>query len=178
MDQLVLRNIYHIYMMFARIIVPAGLMWLTSTAQQAIHAVLCIAGNGNDSPMRVDDIAAEIGCPRNYLSKTLHALTRAGVLVSERGPLGGFRLSRTADRLTLGEVVAPFEPIGERRCLLGFASCSDRKPCKAHATWRHLAGDVDEFFRTTTIASLADETAPAATQTSRRPARHHSIRRS
>lgn len=153
-------------------------MWLSSTAQQAIHAVLCIAGKGDDRPMRVDDIAAEIGCPRNYLSKTLHALTRAGVLISERGPLGGFRLSRAADRLTLGEVVAPFEPVGERRCLLGFASCSDRRPCKAHATWRDLAGDVDEFFRTTKIASLVDQTVPAPTRTPRRPARHHSNRRS
>jgi hypothetical protein len=75
-------------------------------------------------------------------------------------------------------VVAPFEPVGERRCLLGFATCSDRNPCKAHDTWRHLAGDVDEFFRTTTVASLLEEPAPAASRTSRSSARHHSNRRS
>src|SRR5512141_2257051 len=94
------------------------LMWLSSTAQQALHAVLCIAQADGDAPVRVDDIARVMGCPRNYLSKTLHLLTRAGVLRSERGPKGGFRLASPPDRITLARVVAPFEPVGERRCLV------------------------------------------------------------
>jgi len=130
-------------------------MWLSSTAQQALHAVLCVAGSVDDGPLRVDEIAAVIGCPRNYLSKTLHALTRAGVLRSERGPRGGFRLAAPAEQLTLARVIAPFEPIGERRCLVGLPSCSDRNPCPAHHRWKTVAGTVDDFFTKTTIASLA-----------------------
>jgi Rrf2 family protein len=129
-------------------------MWLSSTAQQALHAVLCIAGSGEDGPVRVDEIAAVIGCPRNYLSKTLHLLTRAGVLTSERGPRGGFRLATASERLTLARVVAPFEPVGERRCLVGRATCGDKNPCAAHHRWKKVAGAVDEFFTKTTIASL------------------------
>lgn len=129
-------------------------MWLSSTAKQAVHAVLCIAQADNDTPVRVDEIAGIIGCPRNYLSKTLHLLTRAGVLRSERGPKGGFRLATTPERLTIARVIAPFEPVGERRCLIGRATCSDGNPCAAHHRWKSIAGDVDEFFNKTTIASL------------------------
>ena len=129
-------------------------MWLSSTAQQAIQAVLCIAGSADDGLVRTDEIAAVIGCPRNYLSKTLHTLARAGVLRSERGPKGGFRLSTPPDRLTLARVVAPFEPVGERRCLAGRTTCGDANPCAMHHRWKKVAGPVDAFFTKTTIASL------------------------
>ena len=129
-------------------------MWLSSTAQQAIHAVLCIAGSEEEGPVRVDEIAAVMECPRNYLSKTLHLLSRAGVLRSERGPKGGFRLASSPERLSLARVVAPFEPITERRCLVGRPKCGDANPCAVHHRWKKVAGGVDEFFNKTTIADL------------------------
>jgi Rrf2 family iron-sulfur cluster assembly transcriptional regulator len=144
----------------------ASSVWLSSTAQQSIHAVLCIAGHADDGPVRVDEIAAVTGAPRNYLSKTLHVLVRAGVLRSERGPKGGFRLSTSPERLTLSRVVAPFEPVGERRCLVGRPSCGDARPCAVHHRWVEVAEQVNEFFKTTTIATLLEEN-PRATEEAR-----------
>ena len=60
-------------------------MFLNSTAQNALRAVLYVAEHGVEVPVRVDDIAAALGIPRNYLSKTMHTLTRVGVLRSVRG---------------------------------------------------------------------------------------------
>lgn len=142
-------------------------MWLTSTAQQAIHAVMCIADCQDDGPVRVDEIAALIGCPRNYLSKTLYALTRAGVLRSERGPRGGFRLGADADQLTLAQVVAPFEPVGQRRCLVGRPTCGDANPCAAHKHWKKVAAPMDDFFKRTTVADLAGGNPRASAETRR-----------
>ena len=140
-------------------------MWLSSTAQQAIHAVLCIADGADEGPLRVDEIAAIIGLPRNYLSKTLYQLTRAGVLRSERGPRGGFRLALPAEKLTLARVVDPFEPIGERRCLVGRATCGDANPCAAHSKWKKVARGVDDFFRKTTVAELSKSNPRASAET-------------
>ncbi len=129
-------------------------MWLSSTAQQAIHAVLYIGADADHGPVRVDDIAVALGCPRNYLSKTLHSLVRAGVLRSERGPKGGFQLSAPPEKVTLAQVIAPFEPVGQRRCLLGRPECSDKHACMLHEHWLRVAGPVDAFFTKTTVASL------------------------
>ena len=129
-------------------------MWLSSTAQQAIHAVLCIASGADHGPVRVDEIAVVLGCPRNYLSKTLHSLVRAGVLRSERGPKGGFELSTPARKVTLSQIIAPFEPVGQRRCLLGRPKCSDKHPCMLHERWSRVATPIDVFFTKTTVASL------------------------
>lgn len=151
-------------------------MWLSSTAQQAIHAVLCIAG-GRGEPVRVETIAQATGFPRNYLSKTLHALARAGILRSERGPRGGFRLARAANRLTLAAVSAPFTRPGQRRCLLGRAHCGDANPCAAHPRWSELAGGMEAFFRTTTIAHLLEDSIAGPPRRARTPLYHPNPRK-
>lgn len=142
-------------------------MWLSSTAQQAIHAVLCVARGGGEA-LRADGIAEATGLPRNYLSKTLHALTRAGVLTSERGPRGGFRLAHAPERLSLALVIAPFSRPA-RRCLLGRPTCGDRDPCPAHARWSEVAGTIEDYLRTTTIANLIDERSRRAPAPPARP---------
>ncbi len=129
-------------------------MWLNSTAQNALRAVLYIAEHAADGPVRVDDVAASLDSPRNYLSKTLHALARAGVLRSTRGPKGGFQLVDPPDRLALARVVRPFEPAGERRCLMGRATCGDAHPCQIHHRWSRTATAVEDFFDHTTVADL------------------------
>ena len=129
-------------------------MFLNATAQNALRAVLYIAVHGADVPVRVDSVAASLECPRNYLSKTLHALTRAGVLRSVRGRHGGFQLVDSPTALVLSRVVGPFQPKGERRCLLGRVTCGDAHPCPAHHRWSRVASDLEGFFGQTTVADL------------------------
>jgi len=136
-------------------------MPLNSTTQYALRAVLYVAEHGSAEPVRVEAIAADLRAPRNYLSKTMHALARAGILVSERGPRGGFRLARPARRISLGDVVAPFDDLTQRRCLLGRATCGWKNPCSAHPRWEAVAAAQQAFFRETTVADLLGEIADA-----------------
>jgi Rrf2 family protein len=134
---------------------------LSHTAEYALRAVLFLADRG-DRPASVDEIAAAVGVPRNYLSKTLHRLAQEGVLDSTRGKGGGFRLAVDPARLKLLQVVQPFDPItAERRCLLGRPQCSDRNPCPAHHQWRAVSEQVSQFFRDRTVADLVGERADA-----------------
>ncbi|MEK6688644.1 MAG: Rrf2 family transcriptional regulator, partial [Gemmatimonadota bacterium] len=57
---------------------------LPQTAEYALRAVLHIASKPD--LVRVATLAEELDIPRNYLSKTLHQLARAGILQSTRGP--------------------------------------------------------------------------------------------
>ena len=129
-------------------------MWLNGTSQSALRAVLYIAGRRGPDPVRVDEIAAALGAPRNYLSKTLHGLAHAGVLRSTRGPRGGFRLADPPDQLVLARIIAPFEPVAARRCLIGRPNCGREHPCLAHHRWERVAGAITAFFDQTTVADL------------------------
>jgi Rrf2 family protein len=118
---------------------------------------LALAAEREGHPLGAARLAGLLDIPQNYLSKTLHQLARAGVLESNRGKLGGFRLARSPDRITLLEVVSPFDDLtGRRVCLLGRPVCNDHTACAAHARWKAVADRTATFFRETTVADLAE----------------------
>jgi len=128
---------------------------LSQTAEYALRAVLYLAASGSDEPVRVGEMAQALAIPQNYLSKILHQLTRARVLSSNRGKLGGFRLAVAPERMALAQIVVPFDRLDERRrCLLGRPQCSDDTACAAHTRWKDVAERVTVFFRETTVADL------------------------
>lgn len=127
---------------------------LSQTAEYALRAVLTLAVEPGGQ-LGAAQLADRLDVPRNYLSKTLHQLARAGILESTRGKTGGFRLGRNPDRITLLDVVQPFDDItGRRVCLLGKPVCSDHAACAAHAKWKAVSERNAEFFRDTTVADL------------------------
>lgn len=131
---------------------------ISRTAKYALRAVVHLAVEARNGPVPVDAVAEELEVPRNYLSKTLHRLAKAGVLDSTRGPHGGFRLEADPRTLTLQEVVAPFDEAETRRqCLLGRDRCTDEDPCPAHHRWKDLARRTAAFFQQTTVADLIEE---------------------
>jgi Rrf2 family transcriptional regulator, iron-sulfur cluster assembly transcription factor len=128
---------------------------LNQTAEYALRAVIYLAQRGENEPVRVGDIAEDLGVPQNYLSKVLHILARDGILNSTRGPQGGFTLARAADELFLSDVISPFDPIHDR-CLLIRRRCSEHEPCVAHHSWKDVASRLRSFFRETSVATLID----------------------
>ncbi|MDH3455674.1 MAG: Rrf2 family transcriptional regulator [Gemmatimonadota bacterium] len=136
---------------------------LSGTAQYALRAVVQLARGYPGAPMRADDLATAVNVPRNYLSKILHQLVRAGVLSSSRGKHGGFTLSVPPHEIAMLDVVSPFDDVGaQRSCLFGRLECSDEDPCPAHDRWRATAEQLSTFFRETTIADvLSDGTGTA-----------------
>jgi Rrf2 family protein len=134
-------------------------VWISGTTQYALRAVLFVAEHGTDEPVRVDAIAAALNVPRNYLSKTLHSLARAGVLRSGRGPRGGFQLAAPPGEISLARVAAPFDDLGARNCLLGRTTCGWKNPCSVHPRWEAVSNSLQSFFRDTTIADLLGDIA-------------------
>jgi len=136
---------------------------ISQTGEYALRAVLYLAQHQDGDPVSVETIAEELSMPRNYLSKTLHQLAKRGILASARGPRGGFELAVPSDRLSLLEIIEPFDDLeGRGQCLLGRPECSDQTPCAAHHRWRDLAQRVSTFFRETTVDDLIVEMNGAA----------------
>ncbi|MBM3908297.1 MAG: Rrf2 family transcriptional regulator [Gemmatimonadetes bacterium] len=152
-------------------------MWISGTSQYAVRAVVHVAEHGTAAPVRVGPIAEALDVPRNYLSKTLHALARAGVLKSERGPRGGFQLALPASQLTLARVAAPFEDVQSRHCLLGRPQCGGASACAAHGRWSTVSTALQHYFASTTIADLLDDDRAARTPPTLRAPRRTGARR-
>lgn len=71
----------------------------------AIEAVLDVAYNAGETPVRSGEITERQGIPPRYLEPVLQQLVRAGILVGVRGPRGGYRLGRDRRRISVGDIV-------------------------------------------------------------------------
>ncbi|HET9984522.1 MAG TPA: Rrf2 family transcriptional regulator [Longimicrobiales bacterium] len=128
---------------------------ISQTAEHALRAVLFLARQPGQGSVPADAIAAALGAPRNYLSKTLQQLARAGIVVGTRGPTGGFRLAVPADTLSVAELVEVFDE--EHRsgmCLLGGTRCTGESPCAAHFNWKAVTAEARAPLERTVIADL------------------------
>ena len=138
---------------------------LSKSAEYAIRALHRLAFARGEGPVTTAELARRVEVPESYLSKLLHRLQQEGVVVSQRGRGGGFELARPPGRVTLAEVVAPFDDVMERRCVLGRPECRDDAPCAAHEAWKEAVDELRDFFRETSLEELgppATDRAPPA----------------
>jgi Rrf2 family protein len=85
---------------------------LQTASRLAIYAVLELASDP-ERQLSAGDIAQKYGVSTHHLAKVLHGLRRAGLVHSVRGAGGGFRFAGNARRVTLRDIIALFEPLGE-----------------------------------------------------------------
>lgn len=129
---------------------------MTQTGQYALRAMDFLAACGDRKFHLVREVSAQLGAPQQYLSKVLHVLARQGMLKSQRGRLGGFRLSRKPEEITLFEILDPLEDLGRyKNCILGKESCEKQSICRMHGMWAEIRDRYLNFLKETTLAQLS-----------------------
>jgi Rrf2 family protein len=84
-------------------------MKLSAKVEYASLAIIALARQLDGSPLRIEVICRNYGIPRSFLSHIILRLKAAGLVDSIRGPYGGYRLSRDAESISLGDVVRAVE---------------------------------------------------------------------
>lgn len=139
---------------------------LTQTAEYALRAVHFLAKHPEES-RTIQQIAADTKVPADYLSKVMQGLARGGVVASQRGKRGGFRLAQPVESLSLldiTEAVAPAQVLSE--CPRGLPEHKDRL-CKLHQTCREAMLAFNEKMADTRLIDVLDS--PYLTQGCRQP---------
>lgn len=80
-------------------------MKLTRASSYALHAVAFMAAQKHDRPVASHHIAHARGIPERFLLKVLKPLVSARVLLSIKGPNGGYRLAKAPSDITMLEIV-------------------------------------------------------------------------
>jgi len=92
--------------------------------------------------------------PEEFLHKTIQILSRAGLVVTQRGVQGGVRLGRPLDKITIANVIEAMEgPIALNVCLSPGYQCSNMGMCKVR---RVLASAQNVMVKELNKKSLAD----------------------
>ncbi|HTU00991.1 MAG TPA: Rrf2 family transcriptional regulator [Candidatus Sulfotelmatobacter sp.] len=120
-------------------------MKLSKKGEYALRSLinLGIAAEMKRTLVQVSELAESEQLPVKFLEQILHTLKEAGIVASQRGKFGGYRLARPARRIYIGEVVrlidGPLAPIG---CVSQTAYEPCTCPDEAHCGLRMLMVDV------------------------------------
>ena len=115
-------------------------MLLTAKTEYACLAVLELALHQHEvKPLRIVDISSRQGIPSRFLVQILLQLKAAGIVTSIRGASGGYRLSRPANTITLGEVTSVVA--GESTQLIPNATLETPLSIALFQTWNRVATD-------------------------------------
>ncbi len=120
-------------------------MKLSKKGEYALRSLinLGIAAEMNRKLVQVSELAESEQLPIKFLEQILQALKEAGIVESQRGKFGGYRLGRPAKKIYIGEVVrlidGPLAPIG---CVSQTAYEPCTCPDEAHCGLRMLMLDV------------------------------------
>ncbi len=133
---------------------------LSRRAKYALKAMISLAGHRGLEPLSVTDIAKRANVPRAFLEQILSDLKRRNLVVSRRGALGGFRLSRAADEITFADVIRHIDgplalaPCASRTAYRPCPECGDVKTCTLRRTLLKARDATAQVLEHTTLADV------------------------
>lgn len=128
---------------------------IPQAVEYSLRAMVLLTQN-LDTPVTVQAIAERGQIPAAYLSKLLQGLTRAGLVVSQRGVGGGYLLTRRPAEITLADVVSAIEPLQRiRKCPLGISG--HVALCPLHRRLDEALATIEKTFQETTLNDLCQE---------------------
>jgi len=114
---------------------------------QAMLYIACHSENGKNADLK--SIAVSESIPSHFLSKILQELVRKKLLVSTKGPAGGYRLAREASAISLFDVIKAIDgPDIFERCGILNRTCSKDNPCILHKRFQVNMENIKQLYIT------------------------------
>lgn len=125
---------------------------ISEAASLAIHSMALISAG--DAKLNVNQIAEITGASRNHLAKVLQMLVKYDLLVSNRGPKGGFELKKDAGQISLFEIYQLIEGvIDENYCGLHHHPCPF-EDCVFGGMIRQFTNDFVEYLQNKKLSEI------------------------
>ena len=130
---------------------------ISRASEYAIRALTYLAQQQSGEYHLARAMAGELGIPAPFLAKILQPLVARGLIHSQRGRSGGFRLAKTSKEVFLYQIVDAQEHLGRvRECMLGQAECTDERACPLHHYWKRTSEEYLAVLASTTLQDLTE----------------------
>jgi Rrf2 family protein len=129
---------------------------ITAKVDYAIRAAIELAAASSEAPVKGEQLARAQGIPLRFLENILRELRRAGIVSTQRGAEGGYRLARPADEITLADIIRTVEgPLaavqGVRPEALSYPGAARELP----EVWIALRASLRSVLEAVTLADVA-----------------------
>ena len=126
------------------------LLNISDAASLALHSMVFLASN-RERKISTREIADALNASENHLSKVMQRLVKGKLLVSKRGPSGGFLISKPLDEITFMEIYESVEGRFDIKACLFMESLCDGKGCIFGCLHEMIQDQVQDFFMKTTL---------------------------
>ena len=131
-------------------------MRITRTADYGVRVMTRLAVAPTGTRMTVAELAHESQSTVAFTGKILQRLVAARLLVSHRGFEGGFELARSADSITLLDIVTALDgKLCLNECLPGGVGCDRASTCTAHQVWQRAQDALAQVLGAESLAQMA-----------------------
>ena len=132
----------------------------SQTAEYALRAVVWLASHA-DAPVTRGELARATKVPPDYLSKVMQHLGRNGIVHARPGRNGGFTLTRSADKVSVLDVVNSVDPIQRiKKCPLGIKA-HGHNLCPLHTRMDAAIQMIERTFREASIGDIIHSEPPS-----------------
>jgi Rrf2 family protein len=133
---------------------------LSKKAKYAIKALLALADQHRDEPMRIADLARAEQIPPKFLELILLGLKNHGILQSRKGKGGGYLLARDPTEIYLGQIVRMFDgplapvPCASQTAYVRCTDCRSEAVCGVHIAMKEVRDATARILDGTSLATL------------------------
>ena len=121
-------------------------MKLTAKTKYAVTAMADLLLHANQGFISLSDISARQNISVSYLGHLFADMAKSKLVESQRGPGGGYRLSKNANQISLADIIISIdEGIDNRRCA-GKQNCQNNEICLTHSLWEEINQRVKNVF--------------------------------
>jgi len=144
-------------------------MRLTTKGRYAVTAMLDLAINHGNESVTLRNIAEKQKISLSYLEQLFAKLRKHDLVKGMRGPGGGYRLARSADDISIADIiVAVDEPMEFTDCN-GLENCKGGERCLSHHLWVQLTDQLDDFLSNIFLGTLMRDSEQAIAERQKNP---------
>lgn len=138
-------------------------MRVSAKSDYALRALIELAGRSDGTPVSAEELGRSQEIPHGFLQAILADLRRAGVVMSQRGQSGGWRLARDASEVTVADVIRAVDgPLVSVYGLRPEAVSYNESAEVLQHVWIAARSALRDVFEQVTIRALADRKLPKA----------------
>jgi Rrf2 family transcriptional regulator, iron-sulfur cluster assembly transcription factor len=133
---------------------------ISRKTEYAIRGMMYLARNQKGEFIMLRQIGNTTKASQVFLAKIFQTLSNAHLVESSRGAVGGFRLARNPEKITLKDIIEATEgPIQINVCIVDSKACDFSEACSAHVAWQKVRSKLDVILSEITLSELALERA-------------------
>lgn len=129
-------------------------MKVGSKGRYAVVAIVDVAVHGKTGAVSLADVAQRQDISLSYLEQLFAMLRRNGLVISSRGPGGGYRLAKPAEQTTIREVFEAVDESASRAGQDGEGSTSGAGRAIAEPLWKALSDQIGAFLGGVSVADV------------------------